>query len=730
MKSAKYFLISLLAIVATHSARACFEPWYSPGTHCMYRVYEEQTETQQELTGCYPGSKENCLLWQQLTSKSIPIDDIFEIVYAMLLEDYEAIYNNPTKSYENRFVEWITKKDTAILDFLLVAKTVEYIRLEQNSRWYYPTMKTRTRSTLDELAQKALAANDKRLRDRYLLQAVRALFSLGRYQECVELWDNEIKLLPKDNLMRILMQPYIEGANFREKRSEKAIEYFAEIGDIQSVLFCSGQLGKQLSAVDALELICKYVPDSRHVERELQELIREYEPRESGFDAKPKFKATKEFNKLYSLCLKMAYGNKSKNRAMWFYTASYLAELKGESRQASYLLGMAENLPATDFLQESIKVFRIYLDAKLLPYDEEYDKKLYAQLMWLDKKIEQNIDDEAIHDICDSYKFNMGLSFYYWNDVMRRIILFEVCPRMIEAGKTTRALQLANMADNRLLNVVNRIDVYEYKYDEKSDKSTYVTKSLTMQEYRYSNRFNEYDYSNYFFQIIDHLDADAAIKYIEDVKHPQSAFDRFLNTRGYIGDDYLYDIAGTLCLREMRYCEATQYLKKVSPAFKDHLNVLEYMKYDPFEIERKRKNPRGDFRYEFAQEMYSLEQSIGEAPDPDSKAKLMLKYAIGLKNSFGKCWCLTQYYKGYIFWGLPHKREWHDDVYTRASKIMTKNVIDYACSIASDEVAAEIQYIMCNYKTVATQYPNTATAARVRGHCDNLKDYHAETKIE
>lgn len=75
--------------------------------------------------------------------------------------------------------------------------------------------------------------------------------------------------------------------------------------------------------------------------------------------------------------------------------------------------------------------------------------------------------------------------------MMRRILLAEVCPRMIKSGKTTRALQLANMADNRLLNIVNRHEICDWMDDK-------VVHSYTMSSYRYSTNFNPHDYSNSF----------------------------------------------------------------------------------------------------------------------------------------------------------------------------------------------------------------------------------------
>jgi hypothetical protein len=52
-----------------------------------------------------------------------------------------------------------------------------------------------------------------------------------------------------------------------------------------------------------------------------------------------------------------------------------------------------------------------------------------------------------------------------------------------------------------------------------------------------------------------------------------------------------------------------------------------------------------------------------------------------------------------------------------------------ACEKATDkEVAAEINYTLCNFKTIAEKYPNTEKGKLVRGKCDKLYDYHAGNK--
>ncbi len=721
MKSLKYFLISLIGLFITNDLLACWDPWYSPSVYYMYRVYDDSQKLSLKNEGYYPGSKQNCEEWQSLTSKAIPLEDIYDVVYTLTLEEFESVVDNKSASYDNQFIEWITKRDTAILDFLLLAKTNEYIRLKRNSRWYYPSMKIGARMTIEDVAEKALTVKDERLRERYLLQGIRALFSMSRYGECIDLWEKEVAHLPENNLMRQLIQPYIVGAEFHIKRSEKAIEYFAERGDIGSVLYCAGRSGENLSTIDALELVCEYAPNSKYIEETLQSYVRDLEP-SGASHLDDNYEMSSEDQKLFSLCLKMERNSKCANPGMWYYTAAFLADLNRDAEQADHWLSLAEKSKSSDYIAESIQVFRIYLDAKLCSYNSTYEDKLFNQLKWLDSMICNNLTDQVCQETANGYMLVSSVGYYYWNDVMRRILLSEVCPRMIRAGKTTRALQLANMADNRLLGLVNKRCLYDYV--EVGDTYEYLpVVTYTMTEYRYSEQYNVHDYSSHFFEMIDSLGVESALGYVNNVRRPKSKFDSFLNSRGYVGSDYLNDIAGTQCLRNMRYDEAVKYLGRVSDAYKQHHNV--YMEFDPFCFDIKAIKLKSDFRYDFAKEMYSLEQNINLLSDPNRKARLMLKYAIGLRNSFGRCWALTQYYRGTTYWGqVCKKRDWESDEYTQAAKSMSQEIIAKACEIATDdEVAADIHYELCHFATIAEKYPNTARGELVRGHCDNLCDY-------
>ena len=726
MKSIKYLLISLLTLSIPCHTRACWGSWYAPGEYYMYRVYDRNASLDNGSSNLDLKSQ-NCVEWQKLTSHTIPLSDIYQVVYDMTLEEYEVMHNNPEQDYENKFAQWITKHDRSILDFLLLAKTNEYIRFRINSRWYYPSMKIGARMTLDEVAEQALAVTDKRLRNRYLLQAVRALFTLGRYKECIEIWENEVLGLPDGNLMKRHIRDYIAGA-LHHVGSPTSVEYFAEIGDVQSVLYCSGKEDVFLYPVEALALVCQYAPNSNYIPKALYEMVHQIEMKlESNYYTH--FYYSYEEYELYDLCLAMGQNPKTENQAMWYYTAAYLSTLIDEVHQASKLLDKAEVARSTPFIDESIAVLRMYVDAKRLPYNAAYENKLYKQLQWLDKMIVNNITDEVRTEVASGYKLYSFESFYYWNDMLRRILLAEVCPRMIQAGKSVRALQLANMADNYIYDVVG-YKTESFREKDKDGNDTIVIKDITIDEYRYSKDDSNFiDYSNHFFETIDSLGVDIAIAYLDNVEHSTQSFDKYLNARGYTNRDYLYDIVGTQCLRQMRYGEAVKYLGRVSTQYVNHSNI--YICYEPFAAAPKETDYIEEFKYDFAREMYSLEQSIQLTTEPNRKAQMMLKFALGLRNSFNWCWGLTQYYRGSCYWGaVCDKRDWENDHYTQAAIARANKMVDDVCKMTTDdEVAASIHYELCNFKTIARQYSNTKIGQLVRGSCDNLDDYHAMSYV-
>lgn len=368
-------------------------------------------------------------------------------------------------------------------------------------------------------------------------------------------------------------------------------------------------------------------------------------------------------------------------------------------------------------------ILRIYLDAKTCHYNIAYEQKLLKQLRWLDNKIRDNIDDK-VRQKTISNGFWGNYSYYYWNDMLRKIVLSVVVPRYIAHGNYIRAIQLANMADNNLLNVINKQEVY-YCYNQAWDEDL-----VSLSEYRKGTKWhNCLDYSNALFALIDTIGVNHVIAYVQRLQQPNSNFDRFINERSYIDTDFFNELIGTQCLREMRYTDALKYFGKIPSSFQYRLNTYKdgYMKYDPFSWHAMSLiNNNTDYKYNFAREMYSLEQSINCTKEPNRKAQLQIRYAIGLENSINRCWALTQYYRGEYFWRLGHvtNLDWTKRTSWKRANAKSERLIKESLAMFTDrESVAYTYWILGNNTKIMSDYPDTNIGEYVRSRCDNLRDY-------
>ena len=77
MNSLKYIIISIAFLFNTVTTQACWDPWYLPNGYYMYRVYEPIEEVASVADERNPVVVKNCLEWQQATSTTISLDDIY-----------------------------------------------------------------------------------------------------------------------------------------------------------------------------------------------------------------------------------------------------------------------------------------------------------------------------------------------------------------------------------------------------------------------------------------------------------------------------------------------------------------------------------------------------------------------------------------------------------------------------------------------------------------------------
>ncbi len=702
----------------------CYTPRYEPRDYYMYRISDSYLNTKYPTPQFNLGSEENCFLWQSQTSKSIPLNDIYTVVYTSPVGEILDVLTHGRKAGdENKFKRWL-RHDKEAAEFLLLAKRCEAAREEFNSPWYYPSKNCPVKKRLEEIVKAFEDYRGSRFKGRYLLQAERALFSLGRYEDCIKLWDSHSNGVGK-NIIRDLTLRYVAGAWEKLGEKEIAEKYYGEAGDIESIAYIYGMDG-----IDWMSAVYERAPDSPVLREKLESILIDAENTlewshlvtsqvdiDSGF-----------LQSVRNLCMRIGREKRVKDPDLWFYSAAFISHILGDNPSASRVLTLAENSPGSKYIKESIRVFRFYLDSMNTP-DGSYETRMLSHVKWLEQRINDKIDEFRDITVDDGvYAISGNRSFFYWNDMLRKIVHSGIVPTLLKDHKETAALGFANMADNYLLQKVNSVKTHSWATEK------WISKVVSLDDYRKGNDFNYHDYRDSFFELIDTVDVDCLIKYVKSMDHPVSGTMKYLHRRGYTERAFFNEVIGTRMIRLMRYEEAQEWLGKVPSSFQNRTNVYRdgYLKYDPFNPEMELLSDRGDYKFRFAHEMASLENAIKVTWDPDRKALMMTKFAIGMKNSVGNCWALSFY----SFSGRESKeffRYYNPDNLIQRTQMTVfqkaESLFQEALAICdNEETAARINHMLGNNATIMKKYANTQIASIVRGSCDTYTDYHLERK--
>ena len=756
MKSLKYILvISALILLGEERAGACGTYFPdAPNYILMFRSCSPELERQWQ-EGCrfqdYE-KDENSLLWQKITSSSIPTEDIKKLVYTATLSDLVEL---PGGSFaNNKFAQWLCKPGhEEDLEYIMIAKEIEEIREYMNNPWYYAYDGDREHGRLDDLMKKCSDYKGRRHAARYALQMIRLYFAKGDFSSCVDLWEKSACKLPRD-IVTDMIASYVGGAYSRGGNRDKAIELFTRSQDIGSLIslkawdYVEDKSEYTDTRVKELEYIFNRFPNSPLLSVKLQKYVRDRESfvynyeewKDCGFvaDAEPAF-----YNELKRFAKKAAVSARCHQKGMWNYALSYLYYLDGDLNMSMAYLNRAEYSEGTPFIKESIKAFRFLMDAQYANNSGAYTNKLQRDLKWLDEKLSEDVELAPENNWQDYNRLNESVC--YWQDVARKVLLGVVCPKMRQAGNCTLALQLANYASNRIYQLSPLYKAYHFGYDDSDDKESYYV-ILPFDEYRKIwTGCNYFDYTNQFFEFICDSNADDAAKYAQRIANPRAELDKFLNERSYVDADYINDIVGTLYLREVNYDKASAWLAKVSADYQSRTNVGKegYFKLDPFRYHFDKKHfisDSRDYKLRFAQEMERLGKMINSDTETNQKAEAKIRYATGLRNSFGQCWYLTAYgyqvvyitgddFQDWEWYNSSDREGFKDNPYAQCAYEKVDALMNEALAEFTDrEKAARAQLEMMNYATVMKEYPTSEAAAQVRSRCDNYYDYSLQKR--
>ncbi len=671
--------------------------------YCMFGISNNWNES--DKTGEYTM---NCREWASLTSPEIPLSDIEDVVYKWDISMIQALIDKKKRhrSTNNSFAKWITRhNDTEVADFLILAKTNEQIRSRQRSAWYYHVDDDNESLSLKEVSSRSMAYKVTRLKDRYVLQAIRALFALRDYDACINVWSENQKSF-KEGIIKELAVGYVAGAYERMGNKEEAWHVCIDNN-------C--KLYLPLSVDENFAFRYKRDPDDPALFGLIQTKIHSLELELNKYQEEDKH----QYEKLYSKITPIVEERKCKEMAKWYYAMAFVADKLGEPAEALTYVRKAQKCVKDKETSDALRVLKLYIKTKNTPvYDQQFEDYLYHELVWLDKRISDGLTTQVKNDIIKNgiWSYLYGTGIYYWSDMLRKIVIGQVVPLCLKSNYKTRALQYLNMADNNVFKKTGYVSPsFLYPHADACDNTP-----VSWQTYRSSdNTYNDYDYKNDFFINLDTIGVKYVKRLVYRMNHPLNEMDEFLTRNSYTDNRYLYDIIGTQLIALMRYDEAVEYLSLVPDKFYNSRNVYEYFNRDPFDNGKKKEKLKSRYKLHFAQDMLLMERKIRSEKDPNNKAEYMLRYARGVEQSFGRCWALTSYYQS---------------VSVGRTSLYRKNLINALAEVETvrnkafglftdDERAAKAYADWYKFKTAATKYPDTQTAKYIRGHCDILIDY-------
>lgn len=699
MRLKRYIAVSLLAVVVI-SAMACGWPPSKSDEVLLYRImpldepdyskYEDVWDCDWSLRpSMYAIYEDEMLaLWRRQTSNAISTEDIKYVVYQADISYLQGLRQKTDES--NGFARWLIRnRRYDIIDYLILAKQCEKVVFSKEDPWYYGVDGDKQSQVLEGIVAKCKAYHKGPLLSRYTLQWMRALCAQRKYRECVDVWNNRKSRLADDAVKKVAELRAACAMNKVGNRQE-ALKIYAKYGDVASIRTINdGSIDNELEYVYNLQ------PNSPYLMGELQKWLIYFGT--AQYNGTVPEISSKRISGIIKVAKKAVRNRATKNKAMWYYSLAALYDVQGNTKKAMSYLDKGDLCPKNQFLRDSYHVLHMWFDAKTAKYDDAYEQRLFTDLKWLSAKIENNAPDnfrEVINEYARGYQDQPNT--FYWNDALRRLVFREVCPRMHKASRYIREVQLANMAENLLVQTC--------------------------------------EYSNEMFQIMDRQSYLQTKEYFNRIYHPKDDFDKFLNSKGKVTMYYWYDILATKCIREQRYAKAIVYLRQIPLNFQKKMPVFSYMNKDPFsyDMEAFRHEPllAGNCKLHFAERMARYKQTMRYNRNPNKRADAKIIYAMGLRNSVHRCWFLTRYSSNwddtYVMDYLPEIAYPNDTAVYRHDEYMkqSERLINQAFkAYTNKEMIARQLRKMLYFRKIMEKYGDTETARDIRLHCDRWRDY-------
>src|SRR5574344_140849 len=473
---------------------------------------------------------------------------------------------------------------------------------------------------------------------RYWLMAMRAAYYTHNKQMCQQLW-NKYQSRFSENDIRMLAEGYLASYWYKDGEREKAREFYAGIGDLQSLRWCF----KDDIGLKGIQKLYAETPNSVAFPYLIQDYVNsvdndlhtaDYYSDNSDSVRQAAKVEMKSFRTFVKGVLKE---NKVLNPALWKSAAAYFAYLLDDSKTALKELDEAEAMKGTDRMKENIRVLRFFVKSDDSGFDASFDAYALKELKWLMGKVKS---EPSYLDYGSWSRYSVR---NHYSDALERIVYYHLTPGYLKSGRFNTGAVLTGMTT----------EFISMNFRGNKRSSQYLSE---WKEGYYSE-----DYSNKIFELLDSADVKDVVSYKELLETPAKGNELEQTAISYCRRDmnYYNDLIGTKYLRTEDFAKAGEYLGKLDLPFVSASPISPYLHSDnsyPMWYAWKAHKALDKFRFVetaltinpklvFSKRMLALQQQLSSATD--NKVKAQINYEMAKRyfqaSQNGYCWAYLHY---------------------------------------------------------------------------------------
>lgn len=738
MKWLKLFIISALCFAGIQHAQACADSYSSEYCY-MFSVYNHNLLQRWRNDV----AKQNIDFWNKYFGNRYT-----KQVTAMVNNDMNAAAALKTLIRARQL-----SRDADGAHYLALLAQMNSA-VGSNDPWDYPSKKEQQRRRtvwLFLLNDASKHINSTKLGVRYWLMAVRAAYYSNNRTRCEQLYNNYASRFASSYLADVA-GGYMASYWYKDGQKEKAREYYAKTGDLQSLRWCYGTI--DLKGIKALY---EETPNSVAFPYLIQDFVNAadndwlWQRETSPYYDKDNKQAsdsirhaiTDEMNGFRQLAARVVREGKVNNAALWQSAAAFCAYIMGDEKKATDELDAAAKMKGTERMMDNIRVLRFLASADGSKTDKASDNDVLNDMKWLVGKCrsEQSFDDYN----------NDGWRRNHYTDAMLRIVYYHLTPSYLKAGRFTTGTLLTGMT-------------YEFVNQtlggQKRSSQLANPENVTSTSY--------IDYSRELFDALDTADVKDVIAYRDLLLNPATgnALEQYAARFCYRNADYYNELIGTKYMRLEEFDKAISYLQKVSLKYISSMSIAPYMHAEssyPLWLSYLNKKQVKKQRYvvapysynpkmKFCQDVLALKNRLSLTSDNGERAKIYYELAkrYAQASHVGSCWALLHY-----SWTVWNADSTYNDSHSRDSYLPQARAMLKECMKCNPSENNKIKCIFAladladspwrtfdydnNGKVVTKYNPNSSQAQLFKElyayrktpylreigltRCDNLRDY-------